>query len=125
MSAQIMKKTLIAIFEDDTVNRYIYEKMFSGRKDISLFVFDQVEPGLSKLREEVFDLVFIEAHFRQNFGGVTILQRMKATVNKMPVCIAITSLLQKNDLETLMAAGFTMCLEKPINFNEVLGKGAE
>src|SRR5687767_13637716 len=113
-----MNKTLVGIFEDDMVNRYIYEKIFAGRNDISLFVFDQTDAGIAKANELRFDIIFIEAHFRQNFGGILILEKLRSTLPKMPVCIAMTSLLQKGDLEKLMGAGFVMCLEKPIAFSE-------
>jgi CheY-like chemotaxis protein len=116
----VMKRTQVAIFEDDTVNRYIYERMFRDREDISLSVFDQTEAGIQKLKHTAFDVVFIEAHFRQNFGGIEILERLRSALPEPPICIAITSLLQKGDLERLMGAGFMMCLEKPIVFSDVI-----
>ena len=117
-----MKKTTVAIFEDDLVNRYIYEKMFKSRADIMLFIFDNTQKGYEKLKESPADVIFIEAHFHENFGGIKILQKLKSIVPNAPVYIAITSLLQKGDLEILVNAGFVMCLEKPIVFNEVLAR---
>jgi CheY-like chemotaxis protein len=117
-----MKKTLVAIFEDDLVNRYIYEKMFRIREDITLQVFDQPEKGIEAFTENSFDVVFIEAHFRENFGGIRILNKLAPLAATQTVFIAITSLLQKGDLERLMEAGFMMCLEKPIVFNDILSR---
>lgn len=115
-----MKNTLVAIFEDDLVNRYIYEKMFRVREDIVLHIFDHPEKGIDAFKETSFDVVFIEAHFRENFGGIAILNKLKPMAASHTVFIAISSLLQKGDLETLMAAGFMMCLEKPIDFTDIL-----
>lgn len=117
-----MKTTTVAIFEDDMVNRYIYEKMFKDRQDIALFIFDNPAKGYAKLKEVPADVIFIEAHFHENFGGIKILRNLREIVPVNTVFIAITSLLQKGDLETLMDAGFMMCLEKPIVFNEILSK---
>ncbi|HEY0744705.1 MAG TPA: response regulator [Chryseosolibacter sp.] len=115
-----MEKTVVAIFEDDLVNRYIYEKTFQKRDDIMLLLFDSLEKGLDKLKDYHPDVVFIEAHFHGNFGGVSIIKSLRAITTDRTVFIAMTSLLQKGDLEHLMSAGFMMCLEKPIAFNEVL-----
>jgi CheY-like chemotaxis protein len=121
-ASRIMKKTTVAIFEDDLVNRYIYEKMFKSRNDITLFLLDNPRKGYEKLKDVPVDVIFIEAHFHENFGGIKILKELRTIVPESTVFIAITSLLQKGDLETLMAAGFMMCLEKPIVFNEILAK---
>jgi CheY-like chemotaxis protein len=117
-----MKKTIVAIFEDDLVNRYIYEKMFRIREDIVLHLFDHPEKGIQAFKENSFDVVFVEAHFRENFGGIAILQKLMPLAGNQAVFIAITSLLQKGDLERLMEAGFMMCLEKPIVFNDILSR---
>ena len=117
-----MKKTTVAIFEDDLVNRYIYEKLFRMRDDIALLIFDNPQKGYEKLKETPVDVVFIEAHFHENFGGIKILRDLRPIVKSNPVYIAITSLLQKGDLEILVSAGFVMCLEKPIVFNEILAR---
>lgn len=117
-----MKKTVVAIFEDDLVNRYIYEKMFRVREDITLHIFDHPEKGIEAFKTTSFDVVFIEAHFRENFGGLRILETLRPVSGNQTVFIAITSLLQKGDLERLMGAGFMMCLEKPIVFDDILSR---
>ena len=56
-----MKKTVVAIFEDDVVNRFIYEQLFTERKENSeLYVFDNAEKGIEMARTISFDVVFIE-----------------------------------------------------------------
>ena len=115
-----MKQTLVAIFEDDLVNRYIYERLFRTRQDVELHIFDHPDRGIEAFRQMAFDVVFIEAHFRENFGGIGILNTLKELSHNKTVFIAITSLLQKGDLEILMSAGFIMCLEKPIAFSDII-----
>jgi CheY-like chemotaxis protein len=122
LGSHIMKKTIAAIFEDDLVNRYIYEKMLNKRQDVSLYIFDNPQKGYEMLQDVPVDVIFIEAHFHENFGGIKILESLRKVVPTSTVFIAMTSLLQKGDLETLINAGFMMCLEKPIVFNEILSK---
>jgi CheY-like chemotaxis protein len=115
----IMQKTVVAIFEDDVVNRFIYERLFVHRKDaIELYIFDHPEKGIEMARQKKFDVVFIEVHFWENFGGITILEDLRKILSPSLISVAMTSLLQKGDLEFLMSSGFTLCLEKPLVFTE-------
>jgi CheY-like chemotaxis protein len=114
-----MKRTVVAIFEDDVVNRFIYERLFTQRtEDIELHIFDDPEKGIEMARQRPFDVVFIEVHFWETFGGIGILQKLKEILSPAMISIAITALLQKGDLEYLMSSGFTLCLEKPLVFTE-------
>lgn len=114
-----MKKTVVAIFEDDIVNRFLYERLFTQRKDdIELYVFDNPEAGIEMAKTVNFDVVFIEIHFWEDFGGISILQKLKKVAPPQMISIAMTSLLQKGDLEFILASGFTLCFEKPVVFTE-------
>jgi CheY-like chemotaxis protein len=114
-----MKRTIVAIFEDDVVNRFIYERLFSKRKeDVELYIFDTPDKGIEMARAVPFDVVFIEVHFWETFGGVPILQKLKEILSPAMIAVAMTALLQKGDLEYLMSAGFTLCVEKPVVFTE-------
>jgi CheY-like chemotaxis protein len=114
-----MKKTVVAIFEDDVVNRFIYEQLFTERKENSeLYIFDNAEKGIEMARAIAFDVVFVELHFWTTFGGITILKKLKEVCSPGLISIAMTALLQKGDCEYAMSSGFTMCLEKPILFKE-------
>jgi CheY-like chemotaxis protein len=113
----MMSKTVIAIFEDDKVDRFVYRKLFQGFEDrIDLFVFDNPEKGMAMATNIQFDVVFIDVHFWDNFGGLSILKRLKEISQNDFIAVAMTSLLQEGDLEQAMQAGFSMCLEKPISF---------
>jgi CheY-like chemotaxis protein len=113
----VMETKMIAIFEDDRVNRFIYERLFRSRKDVQLYVFDSAEKGLSMAARIPFDVIFIEVHFWENFGGFSILDKLKRICMPGTPFIAMTSLLQQNDLEYILQAGFSMCLEKPVVFS--------
>lgn len=114
-----MKKTVVAIFEDDVVNRFIYERLFTQRKEeIELYVFDDPDKGIEMAKTKNFDVVFIEVHFWENFGGISILQKLKSASSPQMISIAMTSLLQKGDLEHILSSGFTLCFEKPVVFTE-------
>jgi CheY-like chemotaxis protein len=114
-----MNKKIVAIFEDDPVNRFVYRRSLRKRKDIDVYIFNDSEKGISTAAEFHFDIVFIEIHFRGNFEGITILNRLKEILQKQVIFIAMTSLLQKDDLERALSAGFSMCIEKPVNFSEI------
>jgi CheY-like chemotaxis protein len=115
-----MKKTTIAIFEDDVVNRFIYERLLNRRKDeLQVHIFDTPEKGIALAREVTFDIVYIELHFWETFGGLAILKRLREICPKEMIAVAMTSLLQEGDLEYILAAGFNLCLEKPVVFSSM------
>jgi CheY-like chemotaxis protein len=115
-----MKKTVVAIFEDERVDRFVYEKLFKSFADrIELHVFDNPEKGIAKAIDTNFDVVFIDIHFWDNFGGIPILNKLKKITNNQFIAVAMTSLLQEGDLEYIIKAGFSVCLEKPIAFETI------
>lgn len=114
-----MNKKVIAIFEDDHVNRFIYERIFQGRNDVEIHIFDSVDRGVAMAAEIPFDIVFIEIHFWGNFGGIGILNKLKETPARNATFIAMTSLLQKGDVEHILQSGFHLCMEKPVIFSEM------
>ena len=116
-----MKKTKIAIFEDDHLDRFVYEKLFSHMQDnVDVHVFDSAEKGIAMAKQVHFDVVFIEIHFWEDFGGIPILNKLKKNSPKDMLAVAMTSLLQQGDLERITSSGFTMCLEKPVAFQEIV-----
>lgn len=114
-----MKKKVIAIFEDDPVNRFIYERTLRKRNDIEVHLFDNAESGIARAKEIQFDVIFIEMHFWGSFEGMSILNQLKAISGQSTVFVALTAFLQEGDLEYVFAAGFNMCLEKPVIFSEI------
>jgi DNA-binding NtrC family response regulator len=118
-----MKNTVVAIFEDDKVNCFIHEKLFNFVKaPVTCHLFDNPEKGYEAAREIEFDIVFIEIHFwGDNLSGLEILKKLKEIQRKEFIAVAMTALLQVGDAERIMAAGFTMCIEKPLIFKEING----
>jgi CheY-like chemotaxis protein len=114
-----MSKKVIAIFEDDHVNRFIYERIFQGRDDVTIHIFDTPEKGISKASETPFDIAFIEIHFWGNFGGLDILNKLKKASTSKTTFVAMTALLQRGDIERILNSGFHMCIEKPVIFSEM------
>jgi len=115
-----MKKTVVAIFEDERVDRFIYKRLLKNFGDkIDLHVFDNPEEGIAKAESTEFDVVFIDIHFWDNFGGIPILNKLKQASAHPFIAVAMTSLLQDGDLEHIIRAGFSICLEKPIAFEAI------
>lgn len=115
------KKVVVAIFEDDEINRFICENLLKSKEDkIEAHVFVNPEDGYNAAKNTEFDIVFIETHFwGQNFQGVKILEKLREINSKPFISVAMTALLQEGDLEQLILSGFTICMEKPLSFENV------
>ena len=112
-------KTTVAIFEDDAVNRFLYQRSLERlRENIDFWIFDDPAKGISFAAQQPFNVIFIDAHFWESFGGIRILKKLQPLCPSSTIFVAITSLLQEGDAEKLMKEGFTMCMEKPLAFNE-------
>lgn len=115
-----MKKLVVAIFESDEINRFIWTNLVKVKENLEVHIFENPEQGLLAARTIDFDVVIIETHFwGQNFFGLSILKELKAVSRQFFVSIATTALLQEGDLEKTMAAGFTMCMEKPLSLENI------
>ena len=116
-----MKKLVVAIFEDDEINRFIYQNLLeSSHGRIEVHLFDSPEAGYEAARNVDFDFVFIEMHFwGQLFFGTTILQKLKALSRVDFISVAVTSLLQEGDMDRATRSGFTLCMEKPLSFESI------
>jgi CheY-like chemotaxis protein len=116
---QNMRKKVIAIFEDDPVNRFVYERTLLGYEGIEFHIFEYADKGLALAKEVSFDIVFIEMHFWGNFEGLAIMSKLKEICSASTIYVGMTSLLQKDDMEVALNAGFNLCLEKPILFSNM------
>lgn len=114
-----MRKKVIAIFEDDPINKFVYERTLQRREDVEVKVFSHPEDGIEAAKEIHFDIVFIELHFRGPFEGLSIIEALKKVCSEDTVFIAMTSFLQRDDLEKALDAGFSACLEKPVVFSAI------
>jgi len=111
------KKVVIAIFETDPLNRFIYQKMLQPQQDrVSFHIFNSAEEGLEKALELDYDVAFIDLHFRgEFFGGLAIVKKLKVVSDKTTM-IAMTTLIQQGDIERAKSGGFVKCIEKPLPF---------
>jgi CheY-like chemotaxis protein len=112
-------KTTVAIFEDDAVNRFLYQRSLERLKNnIDFWIFDNPEKGINFASQQAFNVIFIEVHFWESFGGIRILKKLLPLSPPSTIFVAMSSLLQDGDAEKLMSEGFTMIMEKPVAFTE-------
>ena len=115
-----MKKLVVAIFESDEINRFIWANLMKPQENLEVHIFENPEHGLTAAQTIDFDVVIVETHFwGHNFYGISILEKLKAVSRKFFVSIATTALLQDGDVERVMKAGFTMCMEKPLSLENI------
>lgn len=111
------KKVVIAIFETDPLNRFIYQKMLEPQRDrVSFHIFNSAEEGLGKAAELACDVAFIDMHMHGKFfGGLDIVKKLKM-ISDQTTMIAMTTLIQDGDVERATSGGFFKCTEKPLPF---------
>jgi CheY-like chemotaxis protein len=116
-----MKKIKIAIFEDDKIDGFIYDQLLKRHDEkLEFSIFNNIEKGIEQVKQMEFDIILIELHFwGQNLGGLAILKKIKEVCSANVIFVALTSLLQDKDLEEIMKAGFSMCLEKPVSSADI------
>ena len=114
-----MSRKRIAIFEDDPVNRFTFQHILKAHEKVETFIFENPETGINMAGQMHFDVIFIELHFWRDFGGISILEKIKELSLGNTTFIAMTSLLQEGDLELTLASGFNLCVEKPVVFSEL------
>jgi CheY-like chemotaxis protein len=112
-----MRNTVIGVFVDDRIEQTIYEKAFQKLEHrVEGYVFNSPEQGYEVAKQTDFDVVFIEIHYwGESFGGISILEQLKKTKSRNVIAIAMTSFLQEGDVEKIIGAGFSMCIEKPVS----------
>lgn len=114
------KKRVIAVFENDSLNRFIYQRMLALQEEkVVSYIFTSAEEGLTLANEVPFDIAFIDLHFQgAQYNGVEVAKKLKNISDKI-ILVAMTTLIQKGDTELTTAAGFAACLEKPLPFYDI------
>jgi CheY-like chemotaxis protein len=115
-----MKPKKIAVFESDAVNRFIYARMIALLAEkVEFHAFAEAEEGLAVAKQVPIDLVFVDLHFQGKFyHGIELGKEIKAISDKI-IMVAMTTFIQKGDIERTIAEGFTACLEKPLTFHKL------
>lgn len=109
------RKTVVAIFEDDPVDIFLYRKLYAPMQDkVECLYFETLQDGLNMAEHVKFDVVVIDIHFWGNNMGIAILKKLREVCSNDLIAIAVTPFLQEGDLELIMSSGFTLCVEKPI-----------
>lgn len=109
------RKSIVAIFEDDPVDIFLYKKLYARMQDkVECLYFETLQDGLTMAEHVKFDVVIIDIHFWGNNMGIAILRKLRELCSDDLIAIAVTPFLQEGDLELIMSSGFTLCVEKPI-----------
>ncbi|MBL7876667.1 MAG: response regulator [Cyclobacteriaceae bacterium] len=114
------KKPVIAVFENDPLNRFICQRMLDLQiEKVSFHIFGTAEEGLEMAKTLKFDFAFIDLHFKgEIYGGVELARELKSISDKT-VLVAMTTLIQQRDSERAKSEGFITCLEKPLSFFDI------
>ncbi|MBP9925758.1 MAG: response regulator [Cyclobacteriaceae bacterium] len=114
------KKPLIAVFENDPLNRFICQRMLDLQNEkVSFHIFGNPEEGLEIAKTINFDFVFIDLHFKgEIYGGIDLAKKFKS-ISKDTVLVAMTTLIQQRDSERAKSEGFVTTLEKPLSFYDI------
>ncbi len=108
---------VIAVFENDSLNRFIYKRMLALQQEkVKFYIFNSPEEGLEMAKQITFDVAFIDLHLRgEQYSGIELAKELK-TLSDKTAMVAMTTLLQKGDVERTAQAGFVACHEKPLPF---------
>lgn len=111
-----MAVPVIGVFAGDMLEKAMYERAFSRlRGKVDGYVFTTPEAGFDFSVKKRLDIVFLDIHFwGESFGGFQILNTLKRTSPNV-IAIGLLSLIQEGDIERIIGAGFSMCIEKPIS----------
>jgi CheY-like chemotaxis protein len=110
-------KIVIAVFENDSFNRFIYQRMLDLQKEkVTAYIFNTIEEGLEMAKKVSFDVVFMDLHLRgEQYSGIELAKTLKA-ISDNTVMVGMTTLIQRGDVERTTQLGFAACHEKPLPF---------
>jgi CheY-like chemotaxis protein len=114
------KKSVIAIFENDSLNRFIYQRMLDLQKEkVTFYNFSSAEEGLEMAKQTAFDVAFIDLHLHgEQYSGIDLAKKLKIISTKT-ILVGMTTLIHKGDIELTIAEGFAACREKPLPFYDI------
>ena len=112
---KIMEKKVIAIFEDDEANCFIYQKALKAWEDkLEVHYFSSLNEAQILSQEIHFDMVLIDVHFRgRSFEGIRILRKLRQISQGNWQAVGLMPFIQYGDVKRLQPMGFKACLEKP------------
>lgn len=110
----------VAIFEDSSVDRFIYERNLEHMPfSYDARMFQTPDEGLHNAHYLQFDVVIIHINFWGTNYGFQIMNEMKKICRNNPVFIGVTSYLPEDEIESMIFKGFRSVYEKPFMFNHL------
>jgi two-component system cell cycle response regulator DivK len=115
----------IYVVEDNEKNMSLFAAILKTIQGIELITEVRGDTGLELIKNGNPDLIILDIQL-PGINGIEICKELRKIdrFNKIPI-IAVTAFTMKGDQETIMAAGFTQYISKPIRvmqFKEVIMK---
>jgi PAS domain S-box-containing protein len=106
----------ILLAEDNRINQMIFQKMLKPSKANLTIAADGLE-ALDAFKNERPDIIFLDIQM-PNLNGIDTCVAIRKEDPNLPI-IAVTANVIPTDIEKYLAAGFDLCLSKPINLNKL------
>ncbi len=115
----------IYVIEDNEKNMSLFTAILKTIPEIEIITETRGDKGLDVIKNGNPDLIILDIQL-PGINGIEICKELRKIdrFNKIPI-IAVTAFTMKGDQETIMAAGFTQYISKPIRvmqFKEVITK---
>ena len=123
LSFMLRKNTMTAqqisiLWADDEIDLLKAQVLFLSSKGYRIVAVGSGTEALQKVREETFDLVFLDEHM-PGLTGLEVLPRIKAVRPQLPV-VMITKNEEENLMEEAIGSQIADYLIKPVNPNQIL-----
>jgi CheY-like chemotaxis protein len=112
-----IKGLKILVVEDEEAIRKMMARFLSG-KEMKVQCVDNGQTALERLKEEKFDMVFLDL-MMPGMSGLECLKQFKKLRPELPVII-VTGNLEKNLLENVVSRGAVDCIQKPFDFGQLV-----
>jgi len=105
----------IAIFEDNEIDRFIFESNLRLINiPVEFHIFNNPDEGIASAQRISFDLVIINIHFWGTEYGYIILEQFQKILAKRPRYIAVSAFVHEKDSINVQLRGFDAIVEKPL-----------
>ena len=114
-------KTVLYI-EDEPLNQMLMQEVFKARPQWQLKVADDARSGLSRLAEQLPDLLLIDMNL-PDMNGLELIHRLRADpATASLACVALSADAMQSQIDAAMAAGYNAYWTKPIHVAHVLDR---
>jgi signal transduction histidine kinase/CheY-like chemotaxis protein len=112
------QKVIALVVDDVAENREILQQLLQS-VGIDSVTVDSGEHAIVAVKEQPFDIIFLDIRMPLMDGFETLLQ-LQAQCDPMPPCIAITASTLLHQTHAYQAAGFSDYVAKPFRFETIL-----